>query len=89
MFHKRETRIGGRSARPRYRSSMGKTAMKSVTTNASPSRPALSGPAAAVLVALAGAALVAIGLILVGTRDTRISQWTPPAVPAPIGATAS
>jgi hypothetical protein len=41
----------------------------------------LSGPAAAVLVALAGAALVAVGLLLVGLHDgasTRVGLWAPP-----------
>ena len=38
-----------------------------------------SGPAAAVLITLAGAALVAVGLLLVGTRDaTRVGLWAPP-----------
>lgn len=35
----------------------------------SPRRPLWSGPAAGVLVVLAGAALVAIGLLLLGVRD--------------------
>ena len=38
----------------------------------------LSGPAAAVLITLAGAALVAVGLLLVGMRDgrrTRVCLW--------------
>ena len=39
----------------------------------------LSGPATAVLITLAGAALVAVGLLLVGTRDaTRVGLWAPP-----------
>jgi hypothetical protein len=39
----------------------------------------LSGPAAAVLITLAGAALVAVGLLLVGTRETtRVGLWAPP-----------
>jgi hypothetical protein len=39
----------------------------------------LSGPAVAVLITLAGAALVAVGLLLVGTRDaTRVGMWAPP-----------
>ncbi len=44
--------------------------------------PAPERPGAAVLVALAGAALVAIGLLLVGMRESRVSQWmpVPPAV---------
>ena len=37
----------------------------------------LSGPMAAVLVALAGAALVALGLLLVGVRETKVGQWAP------------
>jgi hypothetical protein len=39
----------------------------------------LSGPAAAILITLAGAALVAVGLLLVGARDaTRVGLWAPP-----------
>jgi hypothetical protein len=37
----------------------------------------LGGPAAAVVVALAGAALVAVGLLLIGVRDTKVGQWAP------------
>jgi hypothetical protein len=37
----------------------------------------LSGPMAAVLVALAGAALVVVGLLLVGVRQTQAGQWNP------------
>jgi len=36
-----------------------------------------SGPATAVLVALAGAALVAAGLLLVGSRDVEVGKWVP------------
>jgi hypothetical protein len=50
--------------------------------------PHLSGPAAAVLVALAGAALVAVGLLLVGVREVKVGQW-PPALPVVSGAMAS
>jgi hypothetical protein len=50
--------------------------MKAARDASSPC-PVLSGPAAAVLVALAGAALVAIGLLLVGARETNVGQWTP------------
>ena len=41
-----------------------------------------SGPAAGVLVALAGAALVAIGMLLLGAREATVSLWnpTPPAM---------
>ncbi len=87
MLHKRAKFLGGRTARPKHRSSSGTTAMKAAR-DASPSRPALSGPAAAVLVALAGAALVAIGLLLVGVRGASVGQWTP-ALPAVSGAMAS
>jgi hypothetical protein len=41
----------------------------------------LSGPAAAVLVALAGAALVALGLLLIGARETKVGQWAPGLAP--------
>jgi hypothetical protein len=41
-----------------------------------------------VLVALAGAALVALGLLLVGVRESRVSQWMP-AAPATSHATTS
>jgi hypothetical protein len=37
----------------------------------------LGGPAASVLVALAGAALVVAGLLLVGVRSPRAGQWNP------------
>jgi len=43
----------------------------------SPLRPLWSGPAAGVLVAIAGAALVAIGLLLVGVREANGSLWMP------------
>jgi hypothetical protein len=47
----------------------------------------LSGPAAAIAMALVGAALVAAGLLLVGVRDvSHVSQW---AAPAPLAITAS
>jgi len=47
----------------------------------------LSGPAAAVLVALAGAALVAVGLLLVGSRDdARVGLWVPPVSAVALGA---
>jgi hypothetical protein len=36
-----------------------------------------SGPAAAVLVALAGAALVVAGLLLVGVRSPGAGEWNP------------
>jgi hypothetical protein len=35
----------------------------------------LNGPMAAVLVALAGAALVVVGLLLVGVRQTQAGEW--------------
>jgi len=38
----------------------------------------LSGPAAAVLVAVVGAALVAAGLLLLGVGDTQIGLAAPP-----------
>jgi hypothetical protein len=81
MFHMRETFARSRSARLRHRSSMGMKAMNAADEPRLP-RPLLSGPAAAVLVALAGAALVAIGLLLVGVREARVSLWmpVPPAV---------
>ena len=38
----------------------------------------LGGPTAAILVALAGAALVVVGLMLVGTRgEAKVGQWAP------------
>jgi len=43
----------------------------------SPHRPLWSGPAAGVLVAVAGAALVAIGLLLVGVREANGALWVP------------
>jgi hypothetical protein len=36
-----------------------------------------SGPAASVLVALAGAAIVVAGLLLVGVRETKAGKWNP------------
>jgi hypothetical protein len=39
----------------------------------------LTGPTAAVLVALAGAGLVALGLLLVGTRQERVGLYVPTA----------
>lgn len=53
--------------------------MKSASHSPSYCQPAgLGGPFAAVLIALAGAALVVIGLMLVGTRgETRVGQWAP------------
>ena len=49
--------------------------MKAATDDLSPR--GLTGPMAAVLVALAGAALVAAGLLLVGVRQTQAGQWNP------------
>jgi hypothetical protein len=47
----------------------------------------LSGPAAAIAMALIGAALVAAGLLLIGLRDvSTIGHWAPP---APLAITAS
>ncbi|HEY7669078.1 MAG TPA: hypothetical protein VH852_00430 [Hyphomicrobium sp.] len=57
---------------------MGMTVMKAASSDPSLPRPLLSGPAAAVLVALAGAALVVLGLLLVGARESRVGQWMPP-----------
>ena len=37
----------------------------------------LGGPAASVLVALAGAALVVAGLLLVGVRSPKAGEWNP------------
>jgi len=37
----------------------------------------LGGPAASVLVALAGAALVVAGLLLVGVRSPKAGAWNP------------
>ncbi len=53
-----------------------------VASDSSPSHPLLTGPAAAVAVALVGAALVAIGLLLLGVRDSQVGLWmpVPPAV---------
>jgi hypothetical protein len=87
MLHKRPTFLGGRAARPKHRSTSGTKAMKAAR-DTTPFRPVLSGPAAAVLVALAGAALVALGLLLVGVRESRVSQWMP-AAPATSHATTS
>ena len=36
-----------------------------------------SGPAASVLVALAGAAIVVAALLLVGVRATKAAEWNP------------
>jgi hypothetical protein len=47
----------------------------------SPHRPLWSGPAAGVLVALAGAALVVIALLLVGVREASGGRWMPAAPP--------
>ena len=43
----------------------------------SPLPPILSGPAAAVMVALAGAAVVAAGLLLVGVREVNVGHTAP------------
>lgn len=43
----------------------------------SPLPPNLSGPAAAVLVALAGAAVVAAGLLLLGVREVNVGHGAP------------
>lgn len=53
--------------------------MKSASHSPSEYHPViLGGPTAAVLVALAGAALVVMGLVLVGTRgETKVGQWAP------------
>jgi len=48
--------------------------------------PSFSGPTAAILVALVGAALVAVGLVLVGVRETKVGQWTPAPVFMPVEA---
>ena len=37
----------------------------------------LGGPMASVLVALAGAGLVAVGLLLVGVRSPKAGEWNP------------
>ena len=65
MFRKRTASLLGRTAPPAQRRSTGINAMHAAT-DTSPLRSGWSGPAAAVLVALAGAALVAVGLLLVG-----------------------
>ncbi len=44
-------------------------------------RSVMSGPAAAVVVALAGAGLVVVGLLLVGVREARGALWMPASVP--------
>ncbi len=49
--------------------------MNAATEDLSPR--GFSGPAASVLVALAGAALVVVGLLLVGVRQTRAGEWNP------------
>jgi hypothetical protein len=76
MFNRRESFVRGRARRLRHRSSKGTTTMIAAS-DPIPTRQLLSGPAAAVLVALAGAALVAIGLLLVGVREAKVSLWTP------------
>jgi hypothetical protein len=43
----------------------------------SPVPPSFSSPAAAILVALAGAALVAVGLLLVGVRELEVGTGGP------------
>ncbi len=85
MFSKRAT-PPRRTARHTQHNAPGKTVMKAASES-SPLPPALSGPAAAVLVALVGAALVAVGLFLVGAREAKVGQWLP-AVP-PLQVTAS
>jgi hypothetical protein len=49
--------------------------MKAAET--SPSASNFSSPAAAILVALAGAALVAVGLLLIGVHDVQLGKWGP------------
>jgi hypothetical protein len=55
-------------------------------SESSPLPPVLSGPAAAVLVALVGAALVAAGLFLVGAREAKVGQWMPALPPLAVTA---
>jgi hypothetical protein len=51
--------------------------MKAATSHLPPTRD-FTGPTAAVLVALAGAGLVALGLLLVGTRQERAGFFVAP-----------
>jgi hypothetical protein len=74
MFSKRA--ITPVAPRQSQNSTPGPNAMKAASESSS-LPPDLSGPAAAVLVALAGAALVAVGLLLVGVREAKVGQWAP------------
>ena len=79
MFAKRAS-PPSRTATSPQSPSPGPNAMKACSCSSSlPS--VFGGPAAAVLIALAGAALVAIGLILVGVREVGVGQWAPPLPP--------
>lgn len=82
MFRKRATPPV--VPRQSQRTTPGPHVMKAASESSS-HPPDLSGPAAAVLVALAGAALVAVGLLLVGVRDVRVGQWTPPPITVQAG----
>jgi hypothetical protein len=75
--------VQGRAARHSQGITSGSDAMKAAS-EPSPLPPILSGPAAAVLVALAGAGLVALGLLLVGARETKVGQWAPGLAPLAI-----
>ncbi len=74
MFAKRASRHSSSPHSP----GLEPNAMKAASDILSPA-PVLGGPAAAVLVAVAGAALVAIGLLLVGVRGGDVGQWVPTA----------
>jgi len=64
----------------------GSDAMNAASDHSLPPSANLAGPAAAVLVALAGAALVALGLLLVGARQDSVGLRMPGAVPPPVRA---
>jgi hypothetical protein len=64
-----------RDIAPSPQGSLREDTMKAATDNLSPR--GLNGPMAAVLVALAGAALVVVGLLLVGVRQTQAGEWNP------------
>lgn len=66
--------------RPQRAHNSGSRTMK-VASEHLPHARDLSGPAAAILVALAGAGLVALGLLLVGTRDVSRLGFTAPGTP--------
>lgn len=75
MFRKRAT-LPRRTARGRHSLTPGSNAMKAAEDPRSLPRD-LSGPAAAVAVALVGAAVVAAALLLVGVHENKVGRWLP------------